>query len=46
MLTQSKVQFPGNGNTYVEEVPSVHSRISFEYTVSDLFNVLISSFML
>ena len=46
MLTQSKVQFPGNGNTYVEEVPFVHSRILSKYTVSGLFNVLISLFML
>ena len=46
MLTQSKVQFPGKGNTYVEEVPFVHSRILSKYTVSGLFNVLISLFML
>ena len=46
MLTKSKVQFPGNENTYIEEVPSVHSRILFKYTVSDLFNVLIGLFML
>ena len=44
LLTRSKVEFPDNGNTYIEEVPSVHSRILLKCTVSDLFSVLISLF--